>query len=166
METMTNEQYDRVAAWLDGEPVTLTSAEQAVADEVRGGQAVLDEALGVPRGLDLPGRLYRNFQNQRASQRFARVRYALYGAAAAAALVIALLPALRPGPPDSVLPGPQNAAAAPLNADDFQPLAEVEQMDQQLKALEKDVAKFRAQGAADAPASSDEGDTPEQGPRG
>ena len=56
--TLTNEQYERVARRLDGEPVELTPSERSVADEVRrseAGLAGLLDACPPPAAIDAAG---------------------------------------------------------------------------------------------------------------
>jgi hypothetical protein len=102
--TLNNEQYERIARWLDGEMVSLTDEESAAAGEVRSGEARLRTALGaeaVPhRAMASARRTLRAATGRRVVLRARFIGAFAAGAAIAAALFITLV--LRhAGPPNT-----------------------------------------------------------------
>lgn len=90
MNFLTYEQYERIARYLDGEAVLLTSEEAAAVRDLRQGELDLGESLPVPfEG----GANQRVWQGVRGAIRPARrpIRRGLWGAAAAAAVVAAFM---------------------------------------------------------------------------
>ena len=106
----TNEDYELVARYLDGEEVTLTAAQLALAEEV------VSDARQVGRALEVPspagtlhrvhGRMVRDLRL--ASRLWRGVRWAA-PVAAAAAVILAFV--LLPGGPARPVPVPSIAAA-------------------------------------------------------
>jgi len=47
--SLNDQQYERVASWLDGEDIELSTAERAVAEEIRGDQALLAATIELRR---------------------------------------------------------------------------------------------------------------------
>ncbi|MCY2927311.1 MAG: hypothetical protein NT031_18125, partial [Planctomycetota bacterium] len=90
MSFLTDEQYERIARYLDGEAVLLTSEEAAAVRDLRQGELDLGESLPVPFKGGAPERVW---QRVRVAIRPARlpIRRGLWGAAAAAAVVAAFL---------------------------------------------------------------------------
>ena len=91
---LTEEQYERIARWLDGESVELSAEERAAAEEVRGAEARL---AGPMREVEVPARAMARARRRlaaataRPTLRARRVAVAAGAAAVAAAAVIALL---------------------------------------------------------------------------
>jgi len=90
---LNSEQYERIGLWLDGEAVELTPEEQAVAREIRAGEASLAGAMREPA---VPGKTMRRARRairSAAGRRWAvRARFiavAGAGAAVAAAILVA-----------------------------------------------------------------------------
>jgi len=108
----TNEDYELVARYLDGEEVTLTAAQLALAEEVVSDGRQVGRALEVPSPAGtlhrVHGRMVRHLRP--ASRLWRRVRWAAPVAAAAAAAVILAL-VLLPGGPARPVPEPTIAAA-------------------------------------------------------
>ena len=106
----TNEDYELVARYLDGEEVTLTAAQLALAEEVVSDGRQVGRALEVPSPAGtlhrVHGRMVRGLRP--ASRLWRRVRWAA-PLAAAAAVILALV--LLPGGPAGTVPGPTIAAA-------------------------------------------------------
>lgn len=87
-----HEDYERVGRWLDGEPVELTDAQRALAEEVAADAAALGPALDVslPAGAlhRAHGRLKRALPRRR---RWQPLRWAAAAAAAAAVTLAVVL---------------------------------------------------------------------------
>ncbi|MCY2929919.1 MAG: hypothetical protein NTV86_10575 [Planctomycetota bacterium] len=90
MSSLTEQQYERIARYLDGEPVSLTPAEAAFARRLRQTEDALARALPVPFEPGLIERVWRRVSRRtRAARR--HVRFAFSGAAAAAAVAVVFL---------------------------------------------------------------------------
>ncbi len=90
---MNEQQYERIARWLDGETIELTPAEQAVAQEIRGDEAAIAETMtDVQTPLAAMARARRRMTAAAggAGQRVIRLAFGAMGAAAAAAVVLAV----------------------------------------------------------------------------
>ncbi|HET6430359.1 MAG TPA: hypothetical protein VFJ30_18235 [Phycisphaerae bacterium] len=89
----THDNYEQVARFLDGEPVSLTPPQRALAEEI----AAAERSLGAKLDADLPPaalhRIYQRIQTALPSRRPAwrRARWVSATAAVAAALAFALL---------------------------------------------------------------------------
>jgi hypothetical protein len=92
MTTWNEEQFDRVARWLDGEKIVLTQTEQELAEDYRSNEQALGDTLAAP----LPGSA-----DQRANRRITAalrgvkirkrvIRAFMTGVSAAAMIVISL----------------------------------------------------------------------------
>jgi hypothetical protein len=159
MNTLTDEQYERVARYLDGEPVALSAEETALAAEVQAGQQMLARALPVRAEPELTQRLQRRFHRRRTRRTVLRAWGDVAVALAAAIVLVAVLPVR------FVAPGPSDVhPAAALSPKYFEGFPGVDQMDQQLRCLEMDVATFRTPGAAGDPDESSD-DDPSEAPR-
>ena len=102
---LTEEQYERIGRWLDGESVELSANERAAAEEIRGAEAHL---AGPMRDVEVPARAMARARRRlvaataRPALRVRFVGIAAGAAAVAAAVVIALLTFL--AEPDSRKP--------------------------------------------------------------
>lgn len=90
MRSLTDRQYERIARYLDGEAVLLTPTELATARDLREAEDSLAGALPVPLQPGLTARVWQRVSARSSSIR-RHVRFALYGSAAAAAVVAVLL---------------------------------------------------------------------------
>ena len=90
---MTDEQYERIAGWLDGRDVALSEAERAVADEIRRDERMLASAGGGdwPRKALVRASRRMTAELARPSRRLWVSRLAAAGAVAAAIIVAAAL---------------------------------------------------------------------------
>ena len=106
----TNEDYELVARYLDGEEVTLTAAQLALAEEVVSDGREVGRALEAPSPAGtlhrVHGRMVRDLKPARRLWR--RVRWAA-PLATAAAVILAMV--FLPGAPTRLVPEPTIAAA-------------------------------------------------------
>ena len=98
--SLSERQYERVAQWLDGQDVSLDEAERALAEELRGQEALVGRRLDVAA----PAAAWRRAWNRTAAE-LARPRWRTAwidaaAAAAAAIVLIALIVRPTPKPPD------------------------------------------------------------------
>lgn len=115
MMELNQEQYEKIARWLDGSPEALTDAERAAAEEI----GDLERQVAGELGVALPeGAVFR--LNAKLSdavvpapmRRFRRAVMAVLAAAAAVLLAVGLNHVLRPIPNNPALP-PGPVARAP-----------------------------------------------------
>jgi hypothetical protein len=91
MKGLSEQQYERVARWLDGERIDLSAQEMAAGGEIRRGEASLVAALGV----EMPPQVLRRVQKRivaelaRPAHRPVRIGFVTATAAAAALLLAA-----------------------------------------------------------------------------
>ena len=87
---ITEEQYERIALWLDGQDVALGEAERAAADEIRRDEALLGAVeMRAPRGaLDRASRRI-GAELARPTRRLRIARFVAVTTAAAAAIILA-----------------------------------------------------------------------------
>ncbi|GAG02154.1 unnamed protein product, partial [marine sediment metagenome] len=102
---LTEEQYARIARWLDGQDVELSAEERAVAAEVRQGEGYLAAMLDVPLRREALDRAWRRLAADlaRPRRRALQIGYAA-GAIAAAAAVVILAVTLMHSPPAGTTP--------------------------------------------------------------
>ena len=108
-----DEQYGRVAGWLDGEPVRLTDAERAAAEQIRRAErrlaAMMDLAVP-PASL---ARARRRMASELARPRRRMLRIGLAAAAVAAAAIV--IATIAPRPDQRTRPSGQlDAEAVPV----------------------------------------------------
>jgi len=134
----TNEDYELVARYLDGEEVTLTAAQLALAEEVVSDGGQVGRALEVPSPAGtlhrVHGRMVRDLRP--ASRRWRRVRWAV-PLAAAAAVILALV--MLPGGPARTVPEPTIAAADYVDHFTSSPTQE---LDLQVDLLAEELADY------------------------
>ena len=113
--SMNETHYERIARWLDGQDVTLSAAERAVADEIRRGE----EMLASLAGGDWPRKAHDRASRRMAAE-LARPRRLWIGrsvaAAAVAAAIITIALMLPTGPVAPPKPT-GNGTGTPLMAD-------------------------------------------------
>lgn len=165
MSFPTNEQYERIARYLDGEPISLTGQEAAFARDLREQEFALAEALPVAVEPELLPRVRRGIARR---LRLARhpVRRGLWATAAAAAFVAAFMTHYWSGEPiapasprsgrallSSLAPTPAQPNASPVDARVYedQVAAIGMELDRDLSDLETDTVLSRT------PASPSEG---------
>ncbi|HAU38786.1 MAG TPA: hypothetical protein DCX07_13850 [Phycisphaerales bacterium] len=150
---LREEQYERIARWLDGETVDLTSDEQAAAREMRERENLLSERLDVHAAPEVFARIERRVGAELARP---RVRWVWAGAAvaAAAAVVLAALWFLRTEDV-SPTPAPGGGLAHATHQELFAALhastdaGELDLVDRDLSELEADVLVIQAATAED-----------------
>ncbi len=91
MKTLTDDQYERLARWLDGEAVELTAAERDTAEEVRRDEAHLAKVFGVAAPRVSLDRARRRLIAELSRPRRLVWRIALAASAAAAAILLAVI---------------------------------------------------------------------------
>ncbi len=107
---LNEQQYERIAQWLDGADVELTPAEFSAAEEIRQGEANLAKALNAGAPAAAMARAKRRTLAALASptQRSFWIRRLTAGAAAAIVLIAAMwmfsLPSSQPQPPGETIP--------------------------------------------------------------
>ena len=84
MMTDNDRQYERVARFLDGDPIELTDQEREIAEELQGDEAALVGRLDAAPPLGTMGRARRRMQAELARPRWRAFRYAPRAAVAAA----------------------------------------------------------------------------------
>lgn len=108
---MNEQQYERIARWLDGEAVDLTAAEQAVAQELRRDEAAIAEAMtDVKTPLAAMARARRRMTAAAGGRRVLHLAFGAVGAAAAAAIVLAATMLWTPTPAAGPVAGNGGAA--------------------------------------------------------
>jgi len=139
-----DQQYERIARWLDGEPVELTDEERSVAEEIRRSEGELGTILPATPPAKAMIRARRRMQAELARPRRARmpsVRYAAVAAAAAAAILIALAMfwhSARPGSLEIVIP-PLPPDVLVAEASKVGAAVELEVLEQEIDALEAEL---------------------------
>lgn len=120
MTELTEEQYRRVAQWLDGEPVSLSEAERAEAEAMREDEAFFAGVAPAEAPASAVQRARRRMRAEMARPSHKVVWLRRLGAVAAAAVVIAAAslwqrPVTEPAPElpvETVLAEMENAASA------------------------------------------------------
>ena len=175
--SLTEEQYERIALWLDGRDVTLDEAERAAADQIRRDEAMLGRRLGAEAPPQALRRAANRMTAELARPRRQTIWVGRFAAAAAAAVLIALIiwtsPKDRTDPPvgqqmvpiEVVLDEMQNAAEAgaiDLVADELDALESeiVATLDQdvadlEIRAIESDIEDVLSENAASWPVEED-----------
>ncbi len=118
MMAITEQQYERIALWLDGQDVTLTDAERALADEIRRDEALVGPAADVRAPRSALDRASRRMAAElaRPARRLRIGRFVAVAAAAAAAIIVAtalLMPDPAPVRPDT--PGGDDSTVADVD---------------------------------------------------
>jgi len=88
MERLNEEQYERIARWLDGEDLELSAAERGAAEEIRRAEAGLAQALKVSAPPAAINRARRRIIAAMAHPRVRLWRVGAFAAASAAAAVL------------------------------------------------------------------------------
>jgi len=150
---LREEQYERIARWLDGETVDLSADEQAAAREIRERESLLSERLDVHAAPEVFASVERRVAAKLARP---RVRWVWAGAAvaAAAAIVLASLWFLRtedvppmPAPGLDLTQATHQELFAALQASTD--AGELDLVDRDLSELEADVLVIQAATAED-----------------
>ncbi|HUU58281.1 MAG TPA: hypothetical protein VMZ50_01955 [Phycisphaerae bacterium] len=139
-----DQQYERIAQSLDGEPIELTDEEKSVAEEIRRSERELGTILAATPPARAMIRARRRMQAELARPRRARmpsVRYAAVAAAAAAAIIIALAMfwhSARPRHLQIVIP-PLPTETLVAEASKVGAAVELEVLEQEIEALEAEM---------------------------
>ncbi len=143
---LNGDQYERIGLWLDGEAVELTPEEQAVAREIRAGEASLAGAMGAAA---VPGKAMRRARRairSAAGRRWAvRARFvAVAGAGAAVAATILVAWAIRLQTATTPAPGRESDMDAWVQAIQEPPGgAAIHQLARELDRFEAELAVSR-----------------------
>ena len=90
--SMTESNYERIALWLDGDPIELTADERAVADEIRRDELLLDSpinAVDQRRAIDRAANVLRAaMARPRRRKRYLGILTAAEAVAVAAAVIL------------------------------------------------------------------------------
>ncbi len=111
MSSPTNEQYERIARYLDGEAVSLTPEEAVVARDLQEAENALADVLPAPVEAGLNQRVWQRVERKNRSA-WRRLPLALCGAAAAAAIAVAFMTPQWSGAPQA--PGTGGAVLSSL----------------------------------------------------
>ena len=142
---LSEEQAERVARYLDGEPVQLTSAEQVIAEEIRRGEALLAGIPDVRAPVGAMQRAQRRMMGELARPR-RRSKWLIWpGAVAAAGILIVAGLLWRAAPPSAAIDLPMDILAEAYAAPD-------ENLD--LDLIEQDLHALRAEVLVSAPIES------------
>ena len=155
MKNLSEEQYERIARWLDGEAADLTAEERQAAEDIRREEYRLGPALDVPRAGQavqrLSGRILAGVRASRQEllpgrpvpdRRVLRHAYYAASAAAAAGLVLAIL-FLWPRPAQTPAPQPPAQAGELLALEQMFPGPSAR--DQELAMLSSQLALLEAE---------------------
>ena len=118
MMAITEERYERIALWLDGQDVTLGDAERAAADEIRRDEAFVGAAADVRAPHSALDRASRRMAAElaRPTRRLRIGRFvAAAGAVAAAIIVVTALLMRGPEPGTPQTPDPPLPSVAEVN---------------------------------------------------
>jgi len=149
---LTEEQYARVAGWLDGQDVKLSAEERAVAEEVRRGEGYLTAMLGVPARHEALDRAGRRLAAELARPRRRALRIGrLAGAIAAAAAVVILAVTFLRSPP-AERPAAPGADVYELAWDEF--ISEPSAAEEELDLLARQIDEVEAEMSISFPPST------------
>ncbi len=88
---LNQEQYERIALWLDGEDVALSGEERAEAESIRQCEKQVAPLMDTPVEADTLRRVHRTVSAGAVKRSGRRIRLVIGGAAAAAAIVLAVV---------------------------------------------------------------------------
>lgn len=146
-----DEQYERVARWLDGDAVELTAAESALAEEIRAEEARLGDALQAAPPMVAMARARVRMIAAAARPRWHAVRWGLSGAAAAAAVLVAASLLWWGGAQPQRMPG-----GAPLTADMLSEAYMPESQNVDLDLIADELSDMQAEMVVGLPATRDD----------
>jgi len=142
--TLNEQQYQRVACWLDGQDVELSDEELAVGREIRSGQAQLADSLQVAAPQAVLDRAQRRVSARLARSARPLGRYLRPVAAAAAAVLVAAV-YFWPGQPGVERPaGTQSADMVASVYDGLDENMDLDLLSTQLNELAADIATSAA----------------------
>ncbi len=98
MKTLNEEQYERIAGWLDGEAVELSGDERAAAEEIRSDEAHIAAAMEMPAPRAATDRARRRLTAALAHPKLRWRRVGTFAAASAAAAALLAVLLWQPGP--------------------------------------------------------------------
>jgi hypothetical protein len=146
---LTEQQFERIARWLDGQELDLTAPERAAAEDLRRLEAQTGALLDVALPPEAMVRARRRMLQELAGRRRRTLRWAgVLGAAAAAAAAIIVVLSLRPGPPPGDVSQPPPLLLADVPEAPTQ--GEIDLLDKEVRDLEARLITSTLPGPEDA----------------
>ncbi len=141
------QQYEAAAEGLDGRKADLTAEQNALAEEIRRGEAAIAPLLDVPVGDEVMERVRLRMLHQPAAHRRRTLRWASLFSTAAAAAVLLAVTLWRQASVDRIGPSSPPSLA---NVSEVPDLREIDRLDEEVRDLEDELMVSRDPGPQDA----------------